>query len=146
MKRFKNSKRYLAFALTFLMPIYPNFELLAEQNKEKIEVSENIKNKEEAKKEIKQLIELIIKSEDKKNYDLAILYLKKAIKIEKLFFGEYHPDVGDSYTWIGRIYLSKEDYINAEKNLLKGLEIRRKYYKEKSSDLNESYYFIGKLF
>ena len=56
MKTFKNSKRYLAFALTFLMPIYPNFELLAEQNKEKIEVSENIKNKEEAKKEIKQLI------------------------------------------------------------------------------------------
>ena len=32
------------------MPIYPNFELLAGQNKEKIEVSENIKNKEEAKR------------------------------------------------------------------------------------------------
>ena len=49
LKTFKNSKRYLAFALTFLMPIYPNFELLAGQNKEKIEV---IKNKEEAKEEI----------------------------------------------------------------------------------------------
>ena len=46
MKKFKNSKRYLAFALTFLMPIYVNFELLAEQNKEKIEVFENIKNEE----------------------------------------------------------------------------------------------------
>ena len=49
-------KRYLAFALTFLMPIYPNFELLAAQNKEKIEAIENILNKGQAKKEIKKAI------------------------------------------------------------------------------------------
>ena len=75
MKIFKNSKRYLAFALTFLMPIYPNFELLAGQNKEKIEVSENINTKEEAKKKIDKLINLTIKAEENNNLNKAIFYI-----------------------------------------------------------------------
>ena len=100
MKKFKNSKRYLAFALTFLMPIYANFELLAGQNKEKIEV---IKNKEEAKEEIKKLVNLITNAEENKDYKNAIKFLKKGIEIEKNIYGENHPYLADSYNWLGEI-------------------------------------------
>ena len=97
MKIFKNSKRYLAFALTFLMPIYPNFELLAGQNKEKIEVSENIKNKEDAKKEIDRIVKLTENAYKNKDYKLAIKSFKKIAEIEKKFFGINHPDLADTY-------------------------------------------------
>ena len=86
LKTFKNSKRYLAFALTFLMPIYPNFELLAAQNKEKIEAIENILNKGQAKKEIKRLnedisyIDGILKEGSEKANDLSSKKLKEIKK------------------------------------------------------------------
>ena len=65
MKPFNKKIRNLALVLILLMPIYPNSELLGEQNIEKIEVNENIKNKEEAKEEIKRLVELVIDLEEK---------------------------------------------------------------------------------
>ena len=126
LKTFKNSKRYLAFALTFLMPIYPNFELLAGQNKEKIEVSENIKNKNDAIKEIERIVELTIKAEKNKNFTKAISYLEKGIEIEKKFFGRDHPDVADSYIWIGKLYENLNLLDKAEVNYNKSLKIRKK--------------------
>ena len=72
MKKFKNSKRYLAFALTFLMPIYANFELLAGQNKEKIEVFENIKNEEEAKTKIEKYLKIVVEYEKNNQFESNI--------------------------------------------------------------------------
>ena len=70
------------------MPIYPNSELLGEQNIEKIEVNENIKNKEEAKEEIKRLVELVIDLEEKNLYQETIPYLNKMLILEKKFLGK----------------------------------------------------------
>ena len=123
MKAFINSTRYLALALTFLMPTYLNFELLAEQNKEKIEVIENINNKEEAKKEIDKLITLTEEAEENNNLNQTIFYLEKILKIEKKFFGEKSNDVSNTLNWIGRIYLNKDEYDKSEKLFNDSLKI-----------------------
>ena len=79
MKPFNKKIRNLTLVLVLLMPIYPNIELFGEQNKEKIEISENIKNKEEAKKEIDKLIILTEEAEENNNLNQAIFYLEKII-------------------------------------------------------------------
>ena len=45
MKPFNKKIRNLTLVLVLLMPNYPNIELLGEQNKVKIEINENINNK-----------------------------------------------------------------------------------------------------
>ena len=50
MKPFNKKIRNLTLVLILLMPIYPNSELLGEQNIVKIEVNENIKNKDKKAK------------------------------------------------------------------------------------------------
>ena len=110
------------------MPIYPNFELLAAQNKEKIEAIENILNKGQAKKEIKRLIKLIEKAEDSKNYNDAILYLEKILRLEKKFLGELNSDLADTYSWLAEIYRYLNLYQKAQASSIKALEIRKSLF------------------
>ena len=89
------------------MPNYPNLELFGEQNEEKIEVSENINDEEEAKKEIDKLIILTEEAEENNNLNQAIFYLEKILKLKK-FFGEKTNDVAGTLNWnIQSIYENK---------------------------------------
>jgi len=146
LKTLKSSKRYLAFALTFLMPIYTNFELLAEQNKEKIEVSENIKNKEEAKNEINKLIILTQEAEENNNLNKAIFYLEKIISLEKKFLGEKHPDVINTSDWIAYNKLFNNRYDEAEIIFKNNLRLRRKVLGEMHPDQYLGYIGLGKIY
>ena len=86
------------------MPIYPNSELLGEQNIEKIEVNENIKNKEEAKEEIKRLVELVIDLEEKNLIKEMILdnknIFRKINENEYIFLTQFNQNnnVGTNFT------------------------------------------------
>ena len=146
MKTLKSSKRYLAFALTFLMPIYTNFELLAEQNKEKIEVSEHIKNKEDAKKEIDRIVKLTENAIKNKDYKLAIKSLKKIADIEKKFFGINHPDLADTYNEIAKTYLIDNNYNQAQIYFLQEISIREITNGKENKLLAKKYINLGQIY
>ena len=128
------------------MPIYPNFELLAGQNKEKIEVSENINTKEEAKKKIDKLINLTIKAEENNNLNQAIFYLEKIISLEKKFLGKNHPDVINTSDWIAFNKLSNDLYEEAEIIFKKNIKLRRKVLGDMHPDQDLGFIGLGKIY
>ena len=139
MKPFNKKIRNLTLILVLLMPIFQNIELFGEQSKERIEISENIKNKEEAKKEIDKLIILTEEAEENNNLNQAIFYLEKIISLEKKFFANEYQEIAETLEWIGAIYGKEGIYKDAEKYFKEAL-----YYLEKNS-INEDYQYINNL-
>ena len=146
MKPFNKKIRNLTLVLILLMPIYPNSELLGEQNIVKIEVNENIKNKEEAKEEIKRLVELVIDLEEKNLFKETIPYLNEILILEKKFLGKKHIDVGGTLEWIGLNLSELGMYKKAEEYLSDSIQITKKHYGQKSSEYSYTLNLIGITF
>ena len=123
------------------MPIYPNLEIFAKQNEEKFEVIKNIKNKEEALKEIKRLTELASDLTDKGLFEKTIIKLEKILELEKKYLGANHPDVGGT---LSKIAYEKAGIIKKEVPVIIGeTNIETKpVFKKKAKDLNAKIFFV----
>lgn len=69
------------------------------------------------------------------NYQEAITYLQKAIKIDKGKNGEMYPDVIKNYALLGSAFVQTEDIDNARKYLLKARELTISRYRKNHPNL-----------
>lgn len=60
------------------------------------------------------------------DYTSAILNIEKAIKYQRGFFGNIHPDIAWSLYNLGIIFMSKKDYRTAKEYYLKNLEMLKR--------------------
>ncbi len=79
----------------------------------------------------------------KLEYNKALKYYFKSLKIRKNLFGEKHFKVADSYQQIGLNYRYKSEYNKALKYYFKSLKIRKELLGEKHIDIAKSYNEIG---
>ena len=81
--------------------------------------------------------------QSKGEYDKALKFHQKAVKIRLKLLGEEHSDTATSYNDIGLAYTGKGEYDKALKFHQKALEIRLKLMGEKHPDTATSYNDIG---
>ena len=80
---------------------------------------------------------------NKGEYDLAIDYYERALKIQVASLGEEHPDVASSYSNLGLAYDSKGNYDKAIDYHKRALKIRVASLGENHPDVASSYDNLG---
>ena len=128
---FKFTKRSVSKVVIsfFLISSFSLFEKLPAQNHvQNYEFNLNIKTKEEAQSEIKNLIDKVSQLEENDLIKEAISYLNKILILEKKFLGEDHPDVGETLEWIGMNYADIQIYDKAEEYLKLSLALKEKNF------------------
>ena len=80
------------------------------------------------------------------DFDQAIEYHNKALKIRLDLFGEKHPDVARSYHNLGFAYRDKGDLDQAIEYLNKALKIRLDLFGEKHPDVAGGYNNLGTVY
>ena len=80
------------------------------------------------------------------NYDMALMYLEKSLKIDLSISGENHPDVARSYNNIGSVYDSQGEYEKALEYQEKSLKIRLSIHGENHPGVASSYINIGSVY
>jgi len=73
---------------------------------------------------------LVLIYSGKQEYDKAIQYSEKALKIYRNAYGEDHPEIAISYSNLALIYSDTGNYDKAIEYLQISLEMGRKYYGE----------------
>jgi tetratricopeptide (TPR) repeat protein len=79
-------------------------------------------------------------------YDKALEYYQKSLKIREKVYGKEHPKTAISYNNIGLVYDSKGEYNKALEYYQKSLKIREKVYGKEHPDTAESYNNIGSVY
>ncbi|ETN97284.1 hypothetical protein RFI_40247, partial [Reticulomyxa filosa] len=82
----------------------------------------------------------------KTQYDEALLFYEKSLKIRLHIFGIIHADVASSYNKLGLTYNKKQLYYKAIECHQKSLEIRRELFKSANEDVRKSYQRLGDIF
>ena len=79
-------------------------------------------------------------------YDKALEYYQKSLKIREKVYGKEHPDTAESYNNIGSVYNSKGEYDKALEYYQKSLKICEKVYGKEHPSTATSYNNISILF
>ena len=80
------------------------------------------------------------------DYNSALLYYDKVMKIQKLVLGENHPDLATSYNNIGIVYADRSDYNTALKYYDKARKIYEQVLGENHLFFAQIYHNIGRIY
>ncbi|ETO01128.1 hypothetical protein RFI_36312, partial [Reticulomyxa filosa] len=86
---------------------------------------------------------ILVVYESKGEYDKAIEYYEKSLKISLDKLGHDHPDVAASYNSLGSVYKSKGEYDKAIEYYVKSLKIRLDKLEHDHPDVASSYNNLG---
>ena len=80
------------------------------------------------------------------DYDKALKYCCKAMRINEILLGKVHPSTAQSYNNIGTVYSDKGDYDMALKYYMDALSIREKVFGTDHPTTAGSFYNIGNVY
>ena len=86
---------------------------------------------------------LAVIHQNNEDFDLALAFNKKVLRIRKQTLNKYHPDLFYSYYNLGGSFFSKKEFQKSIKHYKKAIEISNKTHGENNDENLEVFYALG---
>ncbi len=75
----------------------------------------------------------------------AMEYHSMGLQIRRSLYGDHHPGLADSYDWMGKAWMARQDYGQAQKQYERALQLRQRLLGAEHPDAAASLYLLGEL-